>query len=77
MCCNLAMTSLGDALLDDPATLKAMVLAERARADRLARIVAEMQRHRFGRALVLNCRQARRSNPPAAPVLAGRGRLCG
>jgi len=36
-------------LPDDPATLKAMVLAERARADRLAQILKEMQRHRFGR----------------------------
>ena len=43
------MTSLGDTLPDDPATLKAMVLAERARADRLAQILKEMQRHRFGR----------------------------
>jgi len=43
------MKALGDTLPDDPATLKAMVLAERARADRLAQILAEMQRHRFGR----------------------------
>ena len=43
------MTSLADTLPDDPATLKAMVLAERARADRLAQILKEMQRHRFGR----------------------------
>jgi transposase len=41
------MTSLADTLPDDPATLKAM--AERARADRLAQILKEMQRHRFGR----------------------------
>ena len=43
------MTSLADTLPDDPATLKAMVLAERARADRLTQILKEMQRHRFGR----------------------------
>ncbi len=43
------MTSLADTLPDDPATLKAMVLAERERADRLAPIIREMQRHRFGR----------------------------
>ena len=42
------MASLTDTLPDDPATLKAMVLAERARADRLAQILKEMQRHRFG-----------------------------
>jgi transposase len=43
------MTVLADTLPDDPATLKAMVLAERARADRLAQMLKEMQRHRFGR----------------------------
>jgi hypothetical protein len=43
------MTALGDTLPNDLAALKAMVLAERARADRLAQILAEMQRHRFGR----------------------------
>jgi transposase len=43
------MPSLADTLPDDPATLKAMVLAERARADRLTQILKEMQRHRFGR----------------------------
>jgi transposase len=43
------MTSLADTLPDDPATLKAMVLAERERADRFAQIIKEMQRHRFGR----------------------------
>ncbi|PZQ12487.1 MAG: IS66 family transposase [Ancylobacter novellus] len=41
--------SAHDALPDDPATLKAMLLAERARADRLAELLKEMQRHRFGR----------------------------
>jgi len=36
-------------LPDDPATLKTMVLAERARAERLEQIIKELQRHRFGR----------------------------
>jgi hypothetical protein len=43
------MTALPDTLPDDPETLKAMLLAERARADRPAQIIKEMQRHRFGR----------------------------
>ncbi len=43
------MTSLANALPDDVETLKAMLLAERARADRLAQIIKELQRHRFGR----------------------------
>jgi transposase len=38
-----------DTLPDDPATLKAMLLAERTRNDRLVQIIKEMQRHRFGR----------------------------
>jgi transposase len=38
-----------DSLPDDPATLKAMLLAERARAERLEQIIKELQRHRFGR----------------------------
>jgi transposase len=38
-----------DALPDDPSTLKAMLLAERARAERLEQIIKELQRHRFGR----------------------------
>ena len=42
-----AMTE--DALPDDPGTLKAMLLAERARAERLEQIIKELQRHRFGR----------------------------
>ena len=36
-------------LPDDPGTLKAMLLAERTRAERLEQIIKEMQRHRFGR----------------------------
>jgi transposase len=40
---------LADALPDDPGTLKAMLLAERARAERLEQIIKELRRHRFGR----------------------------
>jgi transposase len=43
------MTVTADALPDDPGTLKAMLLAERARAERLEQIIKELQRHRFGR----------------------------
>ena len=43
-----AMTAASE-LPDDPATLKAMLLAERARASRLEQIIKELQRHRFGR----------------------------
>jgi transposase len=38
-----------DALPDDPAALKAMLLAERIRSERLVQIIKELQRHRFGR----------------------------
>ncbi|NYG45460.1 hypothetical protein GGD67_002918 [Bradyrhizobium sp. IAR9] len=38
-----------DTLPDDPGTLKAMLLVERARAARLEQIIKELQRHRFGR----------------------------
>src|SRR5271167_1372231 len=38
-----------DALPDDPATLKAMLLAERVQNERLRQIIKELQRHRFGR----------------------------
>src|ERR1700704_5827864 len=38
-----------DALPDDPGTLKAMLIAERAQNDRLRQIIKELQRHRFGR----------------------------
>src|SRR6478609_8609169 len=38
-----------DALPDDPETLKAMLLAERMRNERLRQIIRELQRHRFGR----------------------------
>lgn len=43
------MAIIVDTLPDDPGTLKAMLLAERARGDRLAQIIRELQRHRFGR----------------------------
>lgn len=43
------MTPMADSLPDDPSTLKAIVLAERARAERLEQIIKELQRHRFGR----------------------------
>ncbi|WP_040622160.1 IS66 family transposase zinc-finger binding domain-containing protein, partial [Rhodovulum sp. PH10] len=43
------MTAAADTLPNDPATLKAMLLAERARAERLEQIIKELQRHRFGR----------------------------
>lgn len=42
-------TQAATPLPDDPATLKAMLLAERARAERLEQIIRELQRHRFGR----------------------------
>lgn len=42
-------TQAATPLPDDPATLKAMLLAERARAERLEQIIKELQRHRFGR----------------------------
>ncbi len=38
-----------ETLPDDPDTLKAMLVAERARNERLVQIIKEMQRHRFGR----------------------------
>jgi transposase len=38
-----------DALPDDPDTLKAMLLAERARVERLEQIINELRRYRFGR----------------------------
>jgi transposase len=43
------MTAATDRLPDDPGTLKAMLLAERARTERLEQIIKELQRHRFGR----------------------------
>jgi transposase len=43
------MTASADTLPDDPGTLKAMLIAERLRAERLEQIIKELQRHRFGR----------------------------
>ncbi len=43
------MTQAVDALPDDPETLKAMLIAERIRSQRLVQIIKELQRHRFGR----------------------------
>ena len=43
------MAPTTDALPDDPVTLKAMLIAERARAERLEQIIKELRRHRFGR----------------------------
>lgn len=43
------MTLAADTLPDDPGTLKAMLIAERMRAERLEQIIKELQRHRFGR----------------------------
>src|ERR1700736_5861403 len=43
------MMARTDTLPDDPGTLKAMLLAERARTERLEQIIKELQRHRFGR----------------------------
>ncbi len=43
------MTQAAEALPDDPETLKAMLIAERIRSERLAQIIKELQRHRFGR----------------------------
>ena len=38
-----------DALPDDPEALKAMLIAERVRSERLVQIIKELQHHRFGR----------------------------
>ncbi len=43
------MTVLAEPLRDDPEALKALLLAERAKALRLTQIIKELQRHRFGR----------------------------
>ena len=47
--CNRIMATTADTLPDDPGTLKAMLLAGRARPARLEQIIKELQRHRFGR----------------------------
>jgi transposase len=43
------MTVAADAFPDDAGTLKAMLIAERVRTERLLQIIKELQRHRFGR----------------------------
>ena len=43
------MMQAAEALPDDPDTLKAMLIAERERAERLIQIIKDLQRHRFGR----------------------------
>jgi transposase len=43
------MTVLADSLPDDAGTLKAMLIVERVRNERLLQIIKELQRHRFGR----------------------------
>jgi transposase len=43
------MTPPADALPDDRETLKAMLIAERIRSERLVEIIKDLQRHRFGR----------------------------
>ena len=51
LCDSIATMTLAaaEALPDDPETLKAMLIAERIRSERLAQIIKDMQRHRFGR----------------------------
>src|SRR5471032_3139120 len=44
-----SMTQAVDTLPDDPETLKAMLIAERIRSERLVQIIKDLQRHRFGR----------------------------
>jgi len=43
------MPTTDETLPDDPSTLKAMLIAERAQNERLLQIIKELQRHRFGR----------------------------
>ena len=43
------MATSTESLPDDLASLKAMLLAERAQNERLRQIIKELQRHRFGR----------------------------
>lgn len=43
------MSQAVETLPDDPETLKAMLIAERVRTERLVQIIKELQRHRFGR----------------------------
>jgi transposase len=48
-CDSLLPVTTAAALPDDPDTLKAMLLAERAESERLRQMIKELQRHRFGR----------------------------
>lgn len=48
VCFNLVMGVAADELPDDIATLKAMVIAATARADRLEHLLAVLRRQRFG-----------------------------
>jgi transposase len=43
------MSEVAEPLPDDPETLKAMLIAERIRSERLVQIIKDLQRHRFGR----------------------------
>jgi transposase len=43
------MSTTLESLPEDPATLKALLIAERVRNERLVQIIKELQRHRFGR----------------------------
>jgi transposase len=43
------MSTTIESLPDDPGALKAMLIAERVRNERLVQIIKELQRHRFGR----------------------------
>jgi hypothetical protein len=52
------MSDPTDSLHNDPGTLKSMLLAERARAERLRRIIKKMQRHRtLDRIAMTRCRK--------------------
>jgi transposase len=42
------MPPIAEGLPDDPETLKAMLIAERIRSERLIQIIKDLQRHRFG-----------------------------
>jgi transposase len=43
------MSKVAEPLPDDPETLKAMLIAERIRSERLVQIIKDLQRYRFGR----------------------------
>jgi transposase len=68
------MSLSAETLPDDPETLKAMLIAERIRSERLAQIIKDMNRHRFGRRaealpadqLLLGLEEAEQSQAEAA-----------